>query len=240
MTTIKKHAVFDVVGTCVSYDNFFDAIESRLGERLRAECIKPKLLGFAWMECAEREYTYLSMSGKYMPFWEVFKPLFYRILWMAGIQEPRKFATDEDGAFIVAEYRKLKTRPGIHECFAKLRAAGFTVWALTAGDKERVLGYFRDNGLEMPEENFITCDTLGVGKPAPGAYSPILDQFGTEEAWFCAAHMWDASAAKRAGFKGAWAAVWEKEANPELFGEIDVTAETLPEMADKVIAASVS
>lgn len=143
--------------------------------------------------------TYLSMSGKYVPFWEVFKPLFYRMLWMAGIEEPRKFATDEDAAYIVGEYRKLKTRPGIAECFAKLRAAGYTVWALTAGDTTRVLGYFTQNGVEMPEENFVSCDTLGVGKPAPGAYTPLLEKFGKDEAWFAAAHMWDASAAQRNG-----------------------------------------
>lgn len=39
-------------------------------------------------------------------------------------------------------------------------------------------------------------------------------------------------------FKGAWCAVWEKEQCSEIFGDIDVSAETLPEMADKIIAYS--
>lgn len=42
----------------------------------------------------------------------------------------------------------------------------------------------------------------------------------------------------RISFKGAWCSVWEKEACEEVFGEIDVKADTLPEMADKIIAAS--
>jgi len=245
MVKAEKQIVFDVVGTLVSYDFFFEAIESRLGEKLRAECIKPKLLGFAWMEAAEREYTYMSMSGKYTVFFDVFGPLFYRMLWMAGIQEPRKFATDEDKDYILAAYRQLKLRPGAVECVEKLRAAGFTVWAFTAGDIARVGAYFKSGGIEMPAENLLSCDTLGVGKPASEAYRPLLEQFGVEKSggvghsvWFGAAHMWDVSAAKRTGFRGAYCSIWENEPCVEIFGKMDVMAPTLPEMADQVIAAS--
>jgi 2-haloacid dehalogenase len=52
----------------------------------------------------------------------------------------------------------------------------------------------------MPLENFVSCDTLGVGKPAPGAYTPLLEKFeGGEKPWFAAAHTWDAGAARRNG-----------------------------------------
>lgn len=40
----SKHVVFDIVGTLVAYDHVFDAIDARLGDRLRAEGIKPRLL----------------------------------------------------------------------------------------------------------------------------------------------------------------------------------------------------
>lgn len=50
---------------------------------------------------------------------------------------------------------------------------------------------------------------------------------------------WDVSAAKRAGFRGAYCTVWEKEACSELFGgEMEVMADTLEEMADGIIAAT--
>lgn len=137
---MSKTVVFDVVGTCVGYEAYFDAISHRLGTKLIAEGIKPQLLGFAWIEAAEREYTYLSISGRYVTFQDVFQTLFYRMLWMAGIEEPRKFATDEDNEYISQEYTKLQPRPGLKECFEKLRGAGFTVKALTAGDRRRVLG----------------------------------------------------------------------------------------------------
>ena len=199
MAPPQKHVVFDVVGTCMSYDAIFDALDARLGDRLRAQCIKPKLLGYTWFEAAEREYTYLSISGRYTRFYDVFSSLFYRILWMAGVEEPREFASDEDLAYILAQFMKLEARPGIAECFQLLRDNGFTVWAFTAGDVKRVRGYFLNNGIDMPEGNFMSCDSLKRGKPDPASYRPLLEKFGQEEAWFAAAHMWDVSAAKSTG-----------------------------------------
>lgn len=195
-----KHVVFDVVGTCVSYDAVIAGLETRLGPRLRALCITPKLLGYAWFEAAEREYTYLSISNRYVRFYDVFRALFYRILWMAGVEEPRTFATDADLEFVLARFMELEARPGVAECFEILRENGFTVWAFTAGDAKRVRGYFERNGIDMPLENFASCDSLGVGKPAPESYRPLLERFAGEEAWFAAAHMWDVSAAKSTGY----------------------------------------
>lgn len=128
MSTAEKHVVFDIVGTVVNYDKIFEAIDTRLGSRLRAECIQPRFLGYAWLETAEREYTYLSMSGKYMTFYTCFKSLFFRLLWQAGIQDPHTFATNDDLEYILQQYLLLEARPGAKECIESLRAAGFTVW----------------------------------------------------------------------------------------------------------------
>lgn len=199
MSGPKKHVVFDIVGTCVSYDAMFDALDHRLGDKLRAEGIKPSLLGYLWIEVTEREYTYLSMNGRYVGFREIFRTLFYRMLYMAGIQDPHSFATDDDLKYIMQEYMKLEARPGIKECFQILRDNGYTVWALTAGDVERVGGYFTRNGIHMPKENFITCDSIGIGKPDPRVYQMVLNRLGDDEKWFAAAHNWDVTAAKQAG-----------------------------------------
>lgn len=43
----SKNVVFDIVGTLACYDHLYDAIDRRLGDRLRAEGIKPSLLGHA-------------------------------------------------------------------------------------------------------------------------------------------------------------------------------------------------
>ena len=41
----------------------------------------------------------------------------------------------------------------------------------------------------------------------------------------------------RCRFKGAYCTVYEKQALPELFGEMEVTADSLPEMATGIIAS---
>ncbi len=153
------------------------------------------------MEAGEREYTYLSLSGKYIKFFDIFRSIFYRTLLQAGIQEPREFASDDDLEFLLQSYRSLKARPSLAECWGKLRNASFTVWCLTAGDTARVGGYLKAGGVEMPEDNFVSCDTIGVGKPEPSSYKYILDKFDQKDldVWFAAAHMWDAAGAKAVG-----------------------------------------
>ncbi|TVY58692.1 hypothetical protein LSUE1_G008735, partial [Lachnellula suecica] len=179
-TSPKKHIVFDVVGTLVSYSTFYTALETRLGPKLLAQGIKPSLLAFTWIEAAEREYTYLSISGKYMPFFDVFRALFWRMLFKAGVEKPREFASVEDLDFIMTSYQNLTPRPGAAECFNILRAGGFTMWAYTAGDLKRVGGYFSQANIHSPEENLLSCDTYGIGKPAKESYIPVIEKLRKE------------------------------------------------------------
>ncbi|PIG85962.1 putative 2-haloalkanoic acid dehalogenase [Aspergillus arachidicola] len=217
--TPKKHVVFDVVGTCVSFDAFYNCIDRVIGDKLRAQCITPRFFGFSWMTAAELEFTFLSISERYKPYKEVITALFYRTLHMAGIEDPRSFATEAERDQCVQGYSGLELRPGTRECFAKLREAGFTVWCLTTGDTRRVRGYFERAGVDMP---------------------PAMERFAEEDVkWFAAAHMWDVSAAVKVGFRGAYCTVYEKESCAEIFDtQMEVLADSLPEMADKIIAAS--
>ncbi|KAE8155144.1 HAD-like domain-containing protein [Aspergillus avenaceus] len=238
--TGKKHVVFDVVGTCVSFDAFYNRINEAIGNKLLAHNITARFFGFSWMTAAELEFTFLSISERYKPYKEVITALFYRTLFMAGIEDPRSFATDAERDLCVQGYSELELRPGTRDCFAKLRDAGFTVWCLTTGDTRRVRGYFERAGVDMPLENFISCDSQGVAKPALAAYRPAIEQFAADDVkWFAAAHMWDVSAAVKVGFRGAYCTVYEKEACAEIFDtKLDVLAESLPEMAERIIAAS--
>lgn len=234
----KKHVVFDVVGTCVSFDAYFDRIDHVLGSRLQSHNISAKHFGFSWQTAAELEYTFLSVAESYRPYKEVLKATFYRTLWMAGIANPRSFATDAERDQCVEGYSNLQLRPGTQQCFDTLRRAGFTIWCLTTGDVQRVRGYFEKAGVHMPLENFVSCDGKGVAKPAPRAYRLVLDQFGLhDEKWFAAAHMWDASAAAKAGFRAAYCTVYEKEPCFEIFDtKVEVVADSLPVMAERMVA----
>lgn len=204
MSTAGKNIVFDVVGTCVSYDKLIVALDKTLGDRMRAEGIKPLLFVNLWIEAGEREYTYLSMTGRYIPYDRIFTSIFYRMLWLSGVQEPRQFCTDADIAEITKGYMSLEMRPDTAACIEKLRAAGFTVRALTAGDLNRVAGHFKSAGIDMPAEHLVSCDSLGVGKPDLNSYRPTYEALkDSEQLWFAAAHMWDVSAAKQVGYVSA-------------------------------------
>lgn len=235
---MAKHIVFDVVGTCVSFDAYYAAIEDALGDRLRAHNITPQFFGYSWMTAAELEFTFLSISERYCPYKEVLQAMFYRTLWMAGIQDPRGFATDKERDQCIQGYWSLGLRPGIKKCFNQLREGGFTIWCLTTGDTARVCGYFKRGDVDMPPENVISCDNKGLAKPALGAYRPVFDQFAPGDAkWFAAAHMWDVSAAVKVGFKGAYCSVYEQEPCLEIFDtKMDVIAPGLEEMADMIVA----
>ncbi|CZT03692.1 hypothetical protein WAI453_008999 [Rhynchosporium graminicola] len=247
----KKHIVFDVVGTCVSFDAFYARIAQILGLRLLAQSINPSHFGYTWKEAAELEFYFLLFSERYTPYNEIFKAVFYRSLFMAGISNPREFATDEERDACQAGYSELELREGCVEMMGKLRKEGWTVWCLTTGDVGRVGGYFQKAGLEMPRENLVSCDQFGevdpvtgvkkrVYKPSMESYKSMLKLLGeADDSWFVAAHMWDVSAAVKAGFRGAYCSVLEKEPCSEIFDRtMDAIADSLPELADKVIAAT--
>ncbi|KAL4861454.1 hypothetical protein BDV12DRAFT_208016 [Aspergillus spectabilis] len=209
----KHHIVFDIVGSCVSFDSFFNTINTVIGPKLTKYNISPAHFGYTWMTAAELEFTFLSISSRYKPYKNILSAVFYRTLYMAGVQDPRGLIRDE-----------------VKECFRILREGGFQVWCLTTGDLERVKGYFRSGGVEMPEGNL----------PDLGAYRAMLRRLkGKGQTWFAAAHMWDVSAAVKVGFHGAYCTVYEREGCEEIFGEeMGVVADGLVEMAKKIVKAS--
>ncbi|CAN9275202.1 unnamed protein product [Alternaria alternata] len=211
-----KHIVFDIVGTLVSHEHFYAVIDQRLGSKLQPH----------------------NISGSYVPFAKVFESIFFRVLHFAGVAEPRSVASEEDVNYFMQEYKKCEVRPGAKECVDKIKEAGWTVWAFTSGDRERVLGYFEKGNINIDGDHVVTCDEIGVGKPEVQAYERLRGKIGVEntagELWFAAAHGWDVSAAGRAGFKTAYCLVLEKEALEDVFGKMDIVAETLPALAEKV------
>lgn len=238
MSQPKRHVVFDVVGTCVSFDAYYERIDAVLGQRLRQHTITAQHFGFTWQTAAELEFTFLSISGSYKPYKEILRSLFYRTLSLCGVSEPRKLATDEEREQCIEGYSSLELRTGCRETFQLLRDNGFTVWCFTTGDVKRVKGYFERADVDMPLENFVSCDDVGVAKPALPAYEAVWNQLGANDVkWFAAAHMWDVAAATKVGFRGAWSAVYEKEACLDVFSDakLEVVAGSLMEMGQEIV-----
>ncbi|KAF2479626.1 HAD-like domain-containing protein [Neohortaea acidophila] len=241
MSPPKRHVVFDVVGTCVSFDAYYQRIDAVLGPRLRKETISAQHFGFTWQTAAELEFTFLSISGSYKAYKDVLRGLFYRTLYFCGVAEPRAFATDEERDECIDGYSSLELRPGCRECFEVLRENGFTVWCFTTGDVERVKGYFDRAGVDMPMENFVSCDDVGVAKPALPAYQAVWERLGASDVkWFAAAHMWDVAAATKVGFRGAWSSVYEQEPCLDVFSDakMEVVAGSLVDMAREIVRRS--
>jgi 2-haloacid dehalogenase len=238
MAQPTKHVVFDVVGTCVSFDAFYERIDSVLGAKLCTNTITPQHFGFTWQTAAELEFTFLSTSDSYKAYKEVLQGLFYRTLSFCGIVDPRGFATDDEREQCVKGYSELQLRAGCREAFQVLRDNGFTVWCFTSGDVKRVKGYFDRAGVHMPVKNIVSCDGIGVAKPALPAYQHVWNRLGADDVkWFAAAHMWDVTAATKVGFRGAWSSVLEKEACLDLFGDakLEVVAGDLVDMVREIV-----
>lgn len=231
--THSRHVVFDVVGTCVSFDAFYHRIDEVIGVRLLECNINAAHFGYTWMTAAELEFTFLSISEHNQRYKDVLRALFYRTLGMIGIRDPRGFATDDERDTCVDAYSQLDLRDGCRECLQMLRDRGFTVWCLTTGDVDRVKGYFDRAEIDMPRENIISCDTKGMAKPSLAVYRSVLDKLQKGESpYFAGAHLWDVSAAVRAGFKGAYCLAYESDIVTGRYGaEMTVVAETLPKLA---------
>ncbi|KAJ4332649.1 hypothetical protein N0V87_008209 [Didymella glomerata] len=241
MPQLQKHVVFDIVGTCVSFDAYYERIESVLGAKLRQHTITAQHFGFTWQTAAELEFTFLSIAESYKPYKDVLRGLFYRTLSLCGVADPRALATDEEREQCIEGYGALELRTGCREAFQLLRDSGFTVWCFTTADVQRVRGYFERAGVEMPLQNFVSCDVAGVAKPALSAYRSVWDRLGKDDVkWFAAAHMWDVTAATKVGFRGAWSAVYEKEACLDVFSEskLEIVAGGLEEMAQQIVEKS--
>jgi 2-haloacid dehalogenase len=135
---MHKHVVFDVVGTCVSFDAYYERIQTVLGPKLREHTITAQHFGFTWQTAAELEFTFLSISESYKPYKDVLRGLFYRTLSLCGVSDPRSLANDEEREQCIKGYGALQLRPGCREALELLRENGFTVWCFTTGDVQRV------------------------------------------------------------------------------------------------------
>ncbi|KJX99408.1 2-haloalkanoic acid dehalogenase like protein [Zymoseptoria brevis] len=234
---MAKHVVFDIVGTLACFDAYHQRIDEVIGDKLRSQGLTPQFFGYTWMTHAELEFTFLSVSGRHTSYKDVMKAMFFRILWFAGVKDPRGFATEDERDRCQEGYALLGLREGAKECIEILRSNGFNVWCLTTADIPRVQGYFQRGGVDMPAESILSCDSQGVAKPALAAYKPTFDKFGRDDKkYFAAAHMWDVSAARLVGFKGAYCSAYEKDDCLEIFGgEMEVMGDTLVEMAQKLV-----
>lgn len=206
----------------------------------------------SWFYAAQRDFTYTSMCGSYTPIASVLRQTVRRAFAIVDFPDPEINVSGEDVDAIMSEIKKLPAREGLRDIFDGLRMEGWDVYAVTNGGKEGSLKYFELANVQLDEDHLLSCDDIKVAKPDPKVYENAnqwLESRGCEasavgksqeavgQRWFVAAHSWDLTAAKKAGFRTAWVAHEEHDPCNSLFGEFDIHAKDLKECLEKMKAA---
>ncbi|KAI7701790.1 hypothetical protein KC353_g15149 [Hortaea werneckii] len=219
---MPKSASFDVLGTCFDFDTAISTIDKRLGSKLKPLNVDPKTLFFSWFYAAQRDFTYTSMVGSYVPIAQILKFTLRRACAVVGL--PGREISDEDVAAVMGEM------------------SGWDVYAVTNGGKETSLNYYKLANIDLDANHLLSCDDIKVAKPDVKVYerthehltSQGLGKEGDSERWFVAAHAWDLIAARKAGFKTAYLAHEEHDPVTQVFGEFDLYAEDMPDLLEKM------
>ncbi|RMX71928.1 hypothetical protein D0869_15131, partial [Hortaea werneckii] len=160
---MPKSASFDVLGTCFDFDTAISTIDKRLGSKLKPLDVDPKTLFFSWFYAAQRDFTYTSMVGSYVPIAQILKFTLRRACAVVGL--PGSEISDEDVAAVMGEMVKLPPRDGLKECFDGLRQSGWDVYAVTNGGKETSLNYYKLANIDLDANHLLSCDDIKVAKP---------------------------------------------------------------------------
>jgi len=236
---MTKSGSFDVIGTCFAFSAPISTIQSRLGPKLTTAAVDPKTLFFSWFYAAQRDFTYVSMSGSYVPIAQVLKSTFRRAC--AVVDLPLDAITDEDVDEVMKAFKAMGPRDGLKKCFDGLREAGWDVYGVTNGGSETSLAYYHNAGIELDAEHLLSCDAIKIAKPDVRVYENA-DRHLTErglakadgERWFVAAHAWDLIAARKAGFKTAYLDFEEHDPCTDVFGEFDLYASSMEDLLIKL------
>ena len=122
-----KSVCFDVLGTCFGFEAAIEAIDSRLGPKLKAINVDPKTLFFSWFYAAQRDFTYTSIVGDYTPIAQILKNTLKRACLIVDLPADQA-PTDDDVATVMKAVTSLQARPGLKACFDGLRDAGLDVY----------------------------------------------------------------------------------------------------------------
>ena len=233
-------ASFDVIGTCFEFEVPIKAIHDRIGDRLSTAKIDPTSLFFTWFYAAQRDFTYVSLVGAYKPIAEILKLTFRRACLVLDLSAD--VVSDDDIAAIMKAFKSMEPREGLKECFDGLREAGWDVYGVTNGGIETSLAYYHNANIELDEKHLLSCDDMRVAKPNFKVYERAQDHLtnqglgerGDGKRWFVAAHAWDLTAARAAGFKTAYLDFEEHDPVTEVFGEFDLYAGSMKDLLQKL------
>lgn len=138
----------------------------------------------------------------------------------------------------------LKPFADVREGLEKLRTAGLKIVALSTGTRSDLLAMFKNAKLDDCFDATITNQEAGIYKPHARSYLYAAEQLAVKpsEIRMVASHPWDLIGAGNAGFALAWVrrsgcAALESQTYDTIDAAPEIIADTLPALADKIIAA---
>ncbi len=111
-------------------------------------------------------------------------------------------------AHVAARMRALPPHPDVPDALARLRAAGFTLAALTNNPPAVIAAQLDHAGLAPLFDHALSATDSGRLKPAPEPYRMAIERLGlpSEDILFVAAHGWDVAGAAATGLPTAFLA----------------------------------
>ena len=202
-----------------------------LGERI-ASLGAPAHLLDVWFASVLRDGFALSLHGDYAPFGALGRDVLAGLLAQHGVADP-----DGGAEHVLAAFGDLEVHPDVPDGIRALRGHGIRVVTLTNGNAALTDGLLERAGLLDLVEHRLSVDAVRRWKPAAAPYLHAASVCGVEpgRVALVAVHPWDVDGAQRAGLVGAFLARGALR-YPASFLPADVTAATLPGLADSLAA----
>lgn len=179
--------LFDVYSIALAAEQLFPSH----GERL---CV-------LWRD-KQIEYSRLtSMSGRYLPFWQLTKAaLRYAALRLnLTLSESAQLS-------LMDEYRRLSPFPENHEVLQELRRRGVPAGVLSNGDPDMLGAAVKSAGFESLLDPLLSVHATQRYKTDPAAYAlgPIALGLPAQDILFVSSNAWDALGATWYGYTTLW------------------------------------
>jgi 2-haloacid dehalogenase len=183
-----------------AYGTLFDVYSVRLA----AEQLFPghgERLARAWRD-KQIDYTRLvSMSGRYLPFWQLTRQALQCCAETLGL--PLAAEAEER---LMNEYRHLSAFPENLEVLQSLKARGVPTGILSNGDPEMLAVAVRSAGLTELLGHLLSVHATRRFKTDPAAYQIGVDALGlpAKDILFVSSNGWDAIGATWFGYNTLW------------------------------------
>ena len=202
-----------------------------LGERI-ASLGAPAWLLDVWFASVLRDGFALSLHADFDTFGALGRDVLAGLLAQHGVDDP-----DAGAEHVLAGFGEFDLHPDVPDGLRALHGHGIRVVTLTNGNAALTDRLLERAGLLDLVEHRLSVDAVRRWKPAAAPYLHAASVCGVEPARVAlvAVHPWDVDGAMRAGLVGAFLARGGLR-YPASFLPADVSAATLPELADALEA----